>query len=68
LNQLKKKKPEVGGSPGAVQALKMENDAHAVGPDVPIANTRMLNRDLRVPICRMSDRRFYIRATDTFAP
>jgi hypothetical protein len=44
LNQLKKQKPEAAGSRGAVQALRMENDAHVVGPDAPIANSKMVNR------------------------
>jgi len=43
LNQLRKQKPEAAGSRGAVQALRMENDAHVVGPDAPIANSKMKN-------------------------
>ena len=47
LNQLKKRKPEAAGSSGAVQALRMENDAHVVGPDAPIANSKLVKPDLR---------------------
>jgi hypothetical protein len=42
LNQLRKQKPEAAGSRGAVQALRMENDAHVVGPDAPIANSKLV--------------------------
>ena len=31
----------------AVQTLRMENDAHVVGPDAPIANCKMVKPDLR---------------------
>jgi hypothetical protein len=47
LNQLKKQKPEAAGLRGAVQALKMENDAHVVGPDAPIANSTTVMREFR---------------------
>ena len=47
LKQLEKQKPEAAGSRGAVQALRMENDAHVVGPDAPIANSKMVKPDLR---------------------
>src|SRR5262249_11254888 len=47
LNQLEKQKREAAGSRGAVQALRMENDAHVVGPDAPIANSKMVKPDLR---------------------
>jgi hypothetical protein len=46
LNQLKKQKPEAAGSRGAIQALRMENDAHVVGPDAPISNSKMVQLDL----------------------
>jgi hypothetical protein len=45
---LKKQKPEDAGSRGAVQALKMGNDGHAVGPDAPIANSKMVKPELRI--------------------
>jgi|GEM_PF-2524044 len=35
------RKAETAGSRGDVQALTMENDAHVVGPDAPIANSKM---------------------------
>lgn len=38
LNQLENQKPEAAESRGAVQTLRMENDAHVVGPDARIAN------------------------------
>jgi hypothetical protein len=47
LKQLEKQKPEAAGSRGAVQALRMENDAHVVGPDAPIANSKIGKPDLR---------------------
>ena len=40
LNQLKNQKLEVTGSSGAVQALKMESDDHAVGPGVLTVNSK----------------------------
>src|SRR5690242_2101529 len=39
LSRLKKPKPEAAGSSGAVPALRMENDAPAVGRDAPTANS-----------------------------
>jgi hypothetical protein len=55
LNQLKKQKPEAAGSHGAVQALRMENDAHVVGPDAPIANSTMVKPtcESRTGICQL---------------
>jgi hypothetical protein len=38
LNQLENQKPEAAESRVDVQTLRMENDAHVVGPDAPIAN------------------------------
>src|SRR6202023_2909544 len=46
LSQLKKLKPEAAGSSGAVQALRMENDAPVVGPDAPTANSKMVKLDI----------------------
>src|SRR6266568_9540255 len=46
LSQLKKQKLEAAGSSGAVQALRMENDAPVVGPDAPTANSKMVKRDI----------------------
>jgi bifunctional non-homologous end joining protein LigD len=46
LSQLRKQKLEVAGSSGAVQALRMENDAPVVGPDAPTANSKMLEPDI----------------------
>ena len=46
MSQLKKQKPEAAGSSGAVQALRMENDAPVVGPDAPTANSRMVKPDI----------------------
>src|ERR1700682_3363227 len=34
------------GSSGAVQALRMENDAPVVGPDAPTANSKMVKLDI----------------------
>ena len=45
LSQLKKQKLEAGGSSGAVQALRMENDALVVGPDALTANSKMVKLD-----------------------
>jgi hypothetical protein len=45
LSQLKKQKLEAAGSSGAVQALRMENDAPVVGPDAPTANSKMVKLD-----------------------
>jgi hypothetical protein len=33
-------------APGAVQALRMENDAPVVGPDAPTADSKMVKRDI----------------------
>ena len=38
MNQLENQKPEAAESRVDVQTLRMENDAHVVGPDAPIAN------------------------------
>jgi hypothetical protein len=46
LSQLKKQKLEAAGSSGAVQALRMENDAPVVGPDAPTADAKMVKRDI----------------------
>jgi hypothetical protein len=46
LSQLKKLKLEAAGSIGAVQALRMENDAPVVGPDAPTANSKMVKLDI----------------------
>jgi len=46
LSQLKKQKLEAAGSSGAVQALRMENDAPVVGPDAPTANSKMVKLDI----------------------
>jgi hypothetical protein len=43
LSQLKKQKQEAAGSTGAVQALRMENDAPAVGPDASTADSKVSN-------------------------
>src|SRR5580700_9843371 len=51
LSPLKKQKPEAAGSSGAVQALRMENDAPVVGLDAPTANSRMVNRTSASPSC-----------------
>ena len=45
LSQLRKQKQEVAGSSGAVQALRMENDAPVVGPDALTANFKMNKLD-----------------------
>jgi hypothetical protein len=45
-SQLKKQKLEAAGSSGAVQALRMENDAPVVGPDAPTANSKMVKLDI----------------------
>src|SRR6266478_9372620 len=45
LSQPKKQKLEAAGSSGAVQALRMENDAPVVGPDAPTANSKMVKLD-----------------------
>ena len=44
IESAKKQKPEAAGSRRAVQTLRMENDAHVVGPDAPIANSKMVKR------------------------
>jgi hypothetical protein len=46
LSQLKKKKLEAAGLSGAVQALRMENDAPVVGPDALTANCKMVKLDI----------------------
>src|ERR1700693_5369139 len=46
LSQLKKQKLEAAGSSGAVQGLRMENDAPVVGPDAPTANSKMFKLDI----------------------
>jgi len=46
LSQLKKQKPEAAESSGAVQALKMENDAPVVGPDAPTAESKTVKLDI----------------------
>jgi hypothetical protein len=46
LSQLKKQKLEAAGSSGAVQALRMENDAPVVGPDAATANSKMVKLDI----------------------
>ena len=59
LSQLRKQKLEAAGSSGAVQALRMENDAPVVGPDATTANSKMGNLDiatardwsLPLPVC-----------------
>src|ERR1017187_7384574 len=43
-SQLRKQKPEAAGSSGAVQALRMENDAPVVGPDAPTADSSQPRR------------------------
>ena len=47
LNQRKKQKLEAAGSSGAVQALGMENDAPAVGPDAITVNSKVVKLDTR---------------------
>src|SRR5438270_10083608 len=51
LSQLKKQKLEVAGSSGAVQVLRMENDAPVVGPDAPTANSKMVKLDIAIAGC-----------------
>ncbi len=46
LSQRKKQKLEVAGSSGAVQALRMENDAPVVGPGAPTANSKMVKLEI----------------------
>src|ERR1700683_5568530 len=46
LSQLKKRKLEAAGSSGAVQALRMENDAPVVGPAAPTANSEMVEPNI----------------------
>ena len=46
MSQLKKQKLEAAGSSGAVQALRMENDAPVVGPDASTADAKMVKRDI----------------------
>ena len=46
LNQLEKQKLEAAGSSGAVQALRMENDAPVVGPGAPTANSKVVKLDI----------------------
>jgi hypothetical protein len=46
LSQLKKQKLEAAGSSGAVQALRMENDAPVAGPDAPTVNSKMVKLDI----------------------
>src|SRR5580698_5115208 len=47
LSQPRKQKLEAAGSSGAVQALRMENDAPVVGPDAPTANSKVVTLTLR---------------------
>ena len=61
MSQLRKQKLEAAGSSGAVQALRMENDAPVVGPDAPIANSKMVKLDIAtadwsrpLPVCAPS--------------
>ena len=46
IESVKKQKLEAAGSSGAVQALRMENDAPVVGPDAPTANSKMVKLDI----------------------
>ena len=46
LSQLEKRKLEAAGSSGAVQALRMENDAPVVGRDAPTADAKMVQLDI----------------------
>ena len=46
LSQLRKQKLEAAGSSGAVQALRMENDAPVVGRDAPTADSKMVKQDI----------------------
>jgi hypothetical protein len=46
IESSKKQKLEAAGSSGAVQALRMENDAPVVGPDTPTANSKMVKLDV----------------------
>jgi hypothetical protein len=46
LSQLKDQKLEAAGSRGAVQALRMENDAPVAGPDAPTVNSKMVKLDI----------------------
>jgi hypothetical protein len=55
LSQLKKQKLKAAGSSGAVQALRMENDAPVVGPDAPTTNSKMVK--LEIDPIRMANRR-----------
>src|SRR5258705_6481819 len=46
LSRRKKQRREAAGSSGAVQALRMENDAAVVGPDAPTANSKIIKLDI----------------------
>ena len=46
VESAKKRKLEAAGSSGAVQALRMENDAPVVGPDASTANSKMVKLDI----------------------
>jgi hypothetical protein len=48
LTPPRRQKPEAAGSSGAVQAFEMENDGPVVGPDAPIADSRMVQGTLRL--------------------
>ena len=46
LSQPKEQKREAAGSSGAVQALRMENDAPVVGRAAPTANSKMVELNI----------------------
>src|ERR1700693_2643070 len=75
LSQLKKQKLEAAGSSGAVQALRMENDAPVVGPDAPTANSKMVKLGLRpwtgvgqLPVCAYPGRTRTCRRVTSASP
>ena len=59
IESAKKAELEAAGSSGDVRALGMENDAPVVGPDAPIANSKMVKLDIttartgvgQLPVC-----------------
>ncbi len=53
-SQLKRQKREAAGSSGAVQVLRMENDAPVVGPDAATANSKMVKLEIGTDCSRPS--------------
>lgn len=60
LNQRKKQKLEAAVSRGVVQALRMENDAHVVGLDATIANSKMVKPNLATAPSRVGSSRLRV--------